>query len=280
MINAFEIIQKRISVRSYNPRPVNDELRGKLEKICQENQEGLFHNSLRFRLLDMRSVSSAELRSLGTYGVIKGAQLYILGAVKEGEYCLEDLGYCMEHIILKATQLGLGTCWMAGTFKRGSFAKHMQLSEDEFLPAITPLGYPTEHNTKINGLIRFSVGAHRRKTWEELFSKADGRSPLREEEAGSYRDALEAVRLGPSATNRQPWRLVKDQKDLYHLYLKENRFYNRLLGKIRLQNIDMGIALCHFELVARQRGNEGSWRQVDPDLQLPGMKYIASWLNR
>ena len=279
MLDAMEIIRKRTSVRTYSPSPVDDLLKAQLEKICQEKQEGPFHNSLRFQVLDLEEISREELPKLGTYGVIKGAQLYILGAVREGKYCLEDLGYSMENVILEATRLGLGTCWLAGTFKRGSFARQMHLSKDELLPAITPVGYPAEHNTTVNGLIRLSVGANRRKPWEELFYKADGKTPLLEEEAGSYRDALEAVRLGPSATNRQPWRLVKDQKDQYHLYLKENRLYNKLLGKIRIQNIDMGIAMCHFELVARQREYKGCWQQADPNLHLHGLKYIASWLH-
>ena len=279
MINAMEIIQKRTSVRTYSLRPLNDRLKAELEKICGENQSGPFQNSPRFQLLDLGEIGREELRKLGTYGVIKGAQLYILGAVREGKYCLEDLGYSMENVILEATRLGLGTCWLAGTFKRGSFARQMHLSKDELLPAITPVGYPAEHNTTVNGLIRLSVGANRRKPWEELFFNADGKTPLDKEQAGSYRDALEAVRLGPSATNRQPWRLVKDQKDQYHLYLKENRLYNKLLGKIRIQNIDMGIAMCHFELVARQRGNKGCWQQADPNLHLHGLKYIASWLH-
>lgn len=278
MKNAMEIIQKRISVRNYSPRPVSHKLEAELEKICGENQAGPFQSFPRFQMLKFEEIPGEELRSLGTYGVIRGAQLYILGAVKEGGYCMEDLGYCMERIILEATALGLGTCWLAGTFKRGSFAKQMNIKEGELLPAITPVGYPAEQKTTINDLIRFVVRAHRRKPWEELFFNAEGK-PLSKEEAGPFGDALEAVRLAPSATNRQPWRMVKDRKGRFHLFVKETPMYNRMLGKIRIQNIDMGIAMCHFELVARQSGNQGSWQGKEPELEFPGLKFIASWLE-
>ncbi len=277
-MDALEIIKKRTSVRTYEEKPVDDKCKAELEKICEEYRQGPFGSSLRFQLLDLGKINRQELQSLGTYGVIKGARLYILGAVKEDRYCMEDLGYLMEEIILKATVMGLGTCWLAGTFNRGSFAKQMKLEEKELLPAITPVGYPGEQHSTVNGLIRFGVRAHRRKPWEELFFNADGK-PLSKEEAGTYRDALQAVRLGPSATNRQPWRLVRDLHGKYHLYLKETPLYNRVLGKIRIQNIDMGIAMCHFELVARQRGNQGSWQVKEPELDFPGLKYIASWLE-
>ncbi|WP_241423477.1 nitroreductase family protein [Candidatus Contubernalis alkaliaceticus] len=277
-MKAIEIIQKRRSVRTYSNISVGTETKEKLEKIFEEHKKGPFNNIMRFRLLDLGNLEIGEMRKLGTYGVIKGAKLYILAAVKEGTRCMEDVGYCMEHIILKATSFGLGTCWLAGTFKRSSFAEQMQLSEDELLPAIIPVGYPAEKAALVERMMRFGVKARHRKPWEELFFKEDGKTPLRKEDAGNYKEVLEAVRLGPSATNRQPWRVIKDNKGLYHLYLQENSFYNRALGKIRLQNIDMGIAMCHFELAAGQLGIKGRWQEVTPGLDLTGLDYIVSWV--
>ena len=110
-----------------------------------------------------------------------------------------------------------------------------------------------------------------------FFFKGSTLEPLDEKEAGDYRDAFEAVRLGPSASNKQPWRLVQDNEGLIHLYLKENKLYNRMLGKIRIQLIDMGIALCHFELAAKDRGLPGNWSVQEWKPQIKGLQYIASW---
>ncbi len=49
------------------------------------------------------------LKGLGTYGFIRGATAFIVGAIKHSEYNLEDFGYIMEKNILYATDLGIGT---------------------------------------------------------------------------------------------------------------------------------------------------------------------------
>ncbi|MEW5785161.1 MAG: nitroreductase family protein [Bacillota bacterium] len=276
-MQAMETIQKRLSVRAYADTPVSEAVQAKLRALFQEYERGPFGIPARFRLLDLSAVNRAELRRLGTYGVIKGARLYILAAVKEGKRAQEDLGYCLEKIILEATAMGLGTCWLGGTFRRGSFAGQMQLDKGELLPAITPVGYPADQTAFDDRQALCRAGLSRRKPWTELFFLIDGKKPLSEAEAGEYRAVLEAVRLAPSASNRQPWRLLKDQAGLFHLYLKEDRLYNRILGKIRIQNIDMGIAMCHFALAAKQLGLTGRWTPAAaPRGGGPGREYLAT----
>lgn len=275
--NAFEAIKERISVRSYSSCPVMESYRLDLEYYMATAGSGPFGTKPRFKILDLESLDKKELRGLGTYGFIKGARLYILGAAKDTPGALEDLGYCMEKIILKATSLGLGTCWLGGTFKRAAFAQKMDLEADELLPAITPVGYPAEEKRSADRLISLAAKAKKRKPWSDLFFGPGGKAPLTENESGQYRDALEAVRLGPSASNRQPWRIVKDEAGKFHLYLRENKIYNRIMGKIRLQNLDMGIAMCHFAMVAREQNLPGSWKAEPNEPVLTGLQYIATW---
>jgi len=277
MQNALDIIERRISQRSYAEKPVDDRLKKRLRAMFSEYNRGPFGGAVRFSLLDLDEVKREEARKLGTYGVIKGARLYLLAAVESRRCCMEDLGYCMEKIILEATSLGLGTCWLAGTFRRSSFAAQMKLTENELLPAVTPVGYPAEKPTIVDRVMRYGAGSRRRKPWEELFFAVTPESPLSEAEAGEYRAVLEAVRQGPSASNKQPWRLIKENAGSFKLYLKEDRRYNRAMGDIRIQNIDMGIAMSHFELAARELGLPGQW-QKDPDgIDYKGLTYIATW---
>ncbi len=145
------------------------------------------------------------------------------------------------------------------------------------LPAITPVGHPADETSPADLLTRIAAKSKKRKPRSEFFFGPGGKTPLTENEAWPYRDPLEAVRLGPSASNRQPWRIVKDEAGKFHLYLQENKIYNRILGKVRLQNLDMGIAMCHFALVAREQNLPGSW-QVEPGAPaLPCLQYIATW---
>lgn len=276
-MKASEAIKKRISVRRYSDEPVGVKQRAELEEYSHDNARGPFGSEVRFQLLDLEPLGREEMRRLGTYGMIRGARLYLLGAVKEGEGAFEDLGYCLEKVILKATMMGLGTCWLGGTFKRAAFASKMNLVEDEMLPAITPLGYALEEPSFSDKMVRFSASSNKRKSWSELFLSADGRTPLQEADAAEYGPALDAVRMGPSASNRQPWRIVMVSPGYFQLFLKENKIYNRIMGKLRMQNIDMGIAMSHFALVAAENQLPGSWIKEEEDPAVPGLQYIASW---
>ena len=265
-------------MRSYAAKAVSKEAILRLEALFSENTTGPFNAAVRFQLLDLNAISRDEWRRYGTYGVIKGARLYILGAVKIGERAQEDLGYCMEKIILEATEMGLGTCWMGGTFRRSSFAGRMNLASDEILPAISPVGYPADAATFTDQALRYGAGSDRRKPWDVIFFDGAVARPLTKAAAGDYSDVLEAVRLGPSASNRQPWRIIMEQPGCFHLYLKENRVYNRIMGKVRIQNIDMGIAMCHFELAAREHGLAGRWVSAAGPGEIPGLEHIATWI--
>ncbi len=274
-MDALETIKRRKSIRTYQDRPVEEELLNRIKELMEEHREGPFGNQVRFELLDMGALDRREMRRLGTYGIIKGAHWYLLGAVREGKDCMEDLGYCMEKIILEITAMGLGTCWLGGTFRRSSFADKMDLSRDELLSAITPVGYPASQNSYANRIVKLAAGSNNRKPWQELFFGPDGNTPLVKAEEGRFSRALEAVRLAPSAINRQPWRVVNCSDGCYHFYLKEN-FFN--LGKIRLQNLDIGIAMCHFHLVAQQEGLSGRWQKDAAAPEIRGLDHRATWV--
>jgi hypothetical protein len=55
-----------------------------------------------------------------------------------------------------------------------------------------------------------------------------------------------------------------------------------LLRLADLQRVDMGIAMCHFELAARESGVEGSWILDAPGIQTSEARteYVASWVAR
>ena len=279
--NVMETIKLRKSVRRYADKTVGDSVKNELTDYIQGIGSGPFGTTPRFQLLDLEPLKNKELRSLGTYGFIRGARLYLLGAIDDQQGAHEDLGFCLENIILKATSLGLGTCWLGGTFKRAAFANRINLASNELLPAITPVGWPEEKISTADSLIRFMEGSKKRKPWSALFLKGDGDTALSEAEANEYKDVLEAVRMGPSASNRQPWRIIKDGSDKFHFYMKENIMINRIISKVRLQNIDMGIAMSHFEMTARAKGLPGGWIMKEPPFICPGLKYIATWtLNK
>ncbi|MBI4733391.1 MAG: nitroreductase, partial [Rubrobacteridae bacterium] len=96
-----------------------------------------------------------------------------------------------------------------------------------------------------------------------------------------YGTVLEMVRIAPSASNKQPWRIIcgRSEKD-FHLFLERTKGYNKkIYGLSDLQRIDMGIAMCHFETAAEESEIRGSWIKNKPqDINVPASwEYVASW---
>jgi nitroreductase len=92
------------------------------------------------------------------------------------------------------------------------------------------------------------------------------------------------VRLGPSASNRQPWRIIHDQ-DQWHFYLRRSAGYGQgisgLFMATDLQRVDMGIAMSHFALTAQELGLGGAWRVEEPGIKMPNelTEYVVSWVE-
>jgi len=270
----------RRSCRTYESRPIEEGKLSAWETFLTANTTGPFKSQVRFIISNLQQMKSGEAKVPGTYGVIQGAQFFIIGAVKKSEMAMEDFGYAMEKNVLYATESGLGTCWLGGTFQRTGFARLIDLQEDELLPAITPVGYAKEKKSLTDRMFRYMASSDKRKPWEQLFFLNDPKTPLVGAQAGDFGQVLECLRIAPSASNKQPWRIIKDEdsKEI-HFYLQRTPGYGNLAGGISLQNIDMGIAMCHFELSAREMGLGGQWvRQASPGLKAAGsMEYIVTW---
>jgi hypothetical protein len=260
--------------------PLKDDDHQKLNDFLLTNVRGPFGNRVRFQIIDLAAREKDEIKTLGAYGFIKGASVFIVGAVTKGDWAMEDYGYCMEKNILAATYLGLGTCWLGGTFNRSASASKLGKREDEVIPAITPVGYPKDRKSIMDSAIRFFAKSHSRKAWEELFFCGDIRNPLERGIAGAYALPLECVRIGPSATNRQPWRVVKEKVDnIFYFYLRRTPGYAERYPEVSLQDVDMGIAICHFEVALQEMGRKGSWQRVPVAPPQRGLEYIVSWIE-
>jgi hypothetical protein len=279
-----EIIQKRFSCRTYIDKPIAEEEQEHLSDYLSATGAGPFGGAVRFKLIAATDQDRKALKGLGTYGFIKGATAFIVGAVGPSRKNLEDFGYMMESVILFATDMGLGTCWLGGSFTRSRFAKKISATVEELVPAVTSVGYILKKRQS-GVTVRQIVGGHNRQPWENLFFREKFGIPLLSDEAGPYAVPLEMVRIGPSASNKQPWRIIKDG-DSWHFYMQRTRGYGntltfKLLNIADLQRVDMGIAMCHFEMTAGELGLKGRWDIKEPKIEKPASlcEYTASWIG-
>ena len=137
-------------------------------------------------------------------------------------------GISGEAFVLEAAALGVGTCWVSGTYRRG--AVNVKLSENERVVAVTPLGLAAGDPPQ----------KRRRKKLSDICNSAPENWPL-----WAYQ-AAEAVRQAPSAVNLQPWSLSYGQRTL------------RLLGR-KADSLDMGIAILHMAAAAGGSRQHWEW---------------------
>ena len=266
----YDLLSKRISRRRFDGRRVPAELREQLEVFCDGASApagapdsgpvapGAVPAPARICLVD----DPAQLLFtglVGGYGKVTGTPLSaaFIGR-SSGEGPLPDdvqaaAGYVGEGFILEATRLGLGTCWIAGSFDHEGAGELVELGAGEQVVAVTPLGYPTQQQTSGERLLRTMVKASARLSVEKLAPDILG---------GSWPQwavvAVQAARLAPSGANRQPWRFR--MKDGALVMARAEKLY-------RTAPIDFGNARLHVELGAQHEGVTGSWTTLpEPDV--------------
>ncbi len=282
--SVIELIQRRFSTRAYLPTPIGETARTGMENAAASLRTGPMGCPLRFAFIAATDDDADRLRGLGAYGFIKDATGFIVGAVRPAEMSLEDFGHAMEQLVLRATDLGLCSCWLGGFFTRSRFARAIAAGRGEQVPAVVSVGLVGSDEEARDQPLRRRIGASRRLPWESLFFDQRFGVPLSPEGAGDYATALEMVRLGPSASNKQPWRVVKSA-NAFHFFLERTKGYGntaafKLARVADIQRIDMGIAMSHFELSAGQLGLRGGWSIEKPPESPPGsrVEYAVSWV--
>lgn len=271
-----EAVSKRYSVRNYKEEEISEAEKRSIESFIK-SLSNPFGSKVDFHYLNNQDMEDEE--KLGTYGVIKGAKQYIGTTIKLESMALESLGYEFESLVLYLAHLGIGTCWLGGTFDREGFAEAMKVGGGEIFPIITPYGYAADHKHEMEIEMRKMIQADHRKSWNELFYKDDFSTALSKETAGDLAFALEMVRLGPSASNKQPWRVVIKDGALHFYEDKEPGYSDRF--EYDIQRIDMGIAAAHFDISVNEKGIAGHFEiDMDPGIDSPeNLEYVFSWVR-
>ncbi len=268
-MDMMELIRHRRSVRTFDGRELSPADKARVLDFA-EAAGNPYEIGITWKLL-----SAAENHL--SVPVITGADTYIAGKLTRQPHAEEAFGFSFEKIVLFAESLGIGTTWIAGTLNRAVFEQAVELGENEVMPCVSPLGYPSDRMSVRETLMRKGLKADSRLDLMSLFFEGDFAVPLDPEKACGLLNELEMVRLAPSAVNRQPWRVVLTS-DAAHFYEKQNWGYVSKDGW-DLQKVDVGIAMCHFAcgLEEAERGFEIT--VSDPGISVPqDVCYVATFI--
>jgi len=227
-----DAIKIRRSRRKYIPEPLKSSSEVSLQELIDEynNKE-----NLDIRLVVDNGKAFEGLRK--SYGMFSGVRNYIgLIECKADPVYLEKLGYYGELLILHATALGLGTCWVGGTFHRASCP--FNLSQGESIHCVITVGRVQEKLSKREKFI-YKLTHRKSKIAEQMYT-SDSPTP------DWFLSGMKAVELAPSAVNRQPV-----------MFTYKDGIVTASVKDITGEGLalDLGIAKLHFELGA----GGGTW---------------------
>ena len=211
-MDIFEAIRQRHSVRSYEDRPIADDVAKALESFIDRcNSESGLHIQL------VRDERKAFDSFRAHYGRFSGVSNYIALIGPDNAQLDEKCGYYGEKVVLEAQRLGLNTCWVALTYKKVPNA--YVVLEGEKLDLVITLGYGNTQGVQ-----------HRSKSESDV-------SNVSQDSPKWFKDGVQAALLAPTAINQQK----------FYFELSGDKVIAKS-GLGPCSKIDLGIVKCHFEI--------------------------------
>ncbi len=232
-----QAIIDRISRRTYTGERFSQDERETIEAMVAKINEA---SGLCISYLEDGSDAFASMKK--TYGMFKNVRsLLVMKGDEKDENLFEKVGYYGEEIILDLTDMGIGTCWVGGTFDR----EKITADANEQITCVIVIG-KIEKVTFKEKMLRNTISKKRKSVEERLRSTVSVPQWLH--------DTMEAVRLAPSAVN--------SQKPMF--YYDGNVVTADVANDYAMDLIDLGIAKKHFEEGAGGRFDLGigaQWHQ-------------------
>ena len=150
-MNTFETIQKRRSIRKYKTKPVEPEKIQKLLEAARLGPSAANRQPCHFIVVTDEKAKASLSEAYNQEWFLRAPVIIVGCADPEeawgkrfgGEYWKVDAAIAMQNIVLTATELELGTCWIAA-FKEKPVKKALKIPNNVKVVAMTPVGYPDE----------------------------------------------------------------------------------------------------------------------------------------
>jgi nitroreductase len=242
----YPAIAARRSRRNYQKdRPIEAKARDQLAGVCSSFRP---YPCARVEFV-AEPPDDVFANAVGLYGNIKNAPGFLAFVADTADPGMQEkIGYTGEAVVLEATRLGLGTCWVALTYNAKRVSSIIKLAAGEKLVAVSPVGYTLEQWTFEEKVFTLFGTMHQRKPLDSMVTG------LKETDRPAWaKAALEAARLAPSATNRQPWSFDVGNDGIIVSIKASGMEFN--VSK----RLDCGIAMLHVELGAMSSDMTGSW---------------------
>jgi nitroreductase len=175
-LDFYDVVKHRRSVRAYDSKPVPHDVLKRILETAQFAPSA--SNRQPWHFIIVTDTAKREKLSKGIYaGFLAESPVVIVGCGDEAtmeRWYRVDVTIAMEHIVLAATNEGLGTCWV-GSFDENTVKEALKLPEQFRVVALLGMGYPRE---KSDFKKKIDYAFDRRKKLEEIVSQNEYGKPM------------------------------------------------------------------------------------------------------
>lgn len=235
-MDMYQAIFKRKSIRNFLSVSLESNVLEDINKYTETLAP--FNTEIKTKIY----ILNDEKQVKGMFKVKAPHYLAITSETKENY--LENVGYILEQVVIYLTQKGIGTCWLGGSKPKEN------IQEDNF---VIMIAFGKANET----LYRENISEFKRKSISEISNLSQ------------TNDMLEAIRLSPSAMNKQLW----------YFEFKENTIdvYRKNDVKLfeRMSKIDIGISMSHIYIAAQKEGRNIEFSK-DKSKEKSGYSYVTT----
>lgn len=258
---AYRTLLSRRSCRRFDSAPLSSALLQQIEESLHTIQPLQPGQAIQFSLLQELEKTRLAVAQ-GAYGRFIVSPHLMIPYTLHNTDPLVELGFQSQQAVFHLETLGLGSCYIGAHGRVLKLQKEFDLPEEAQLAAVLVFGTPSPStlNHNLNQSLRSLFGSRKRKPLQELLlpsPQSETAAQPREWEA-----ILQAGRWAPSATNAQPWRLLRLEDNTLQLFTNP-AVYPFVLsseGKLMYALFDAGIFMANILLAAQAFGVHAAWQ--------------------
>ncbi|MFX0059883.1 MAG: nitroreductase family protein [Candidatus Hodarchaeota archaeon] len=152
----YDVVRKRRSYRFFKPNMPEDEKVNRILEAARLAPTWANMQGMHYIVVKDKEIVKEVWEAIDQKQKFADSPIFIVGVIAESgsganrgeKYYPVDFGICFEHLILAATEEGLGTCWI-GLFNENKIKEILTIPKKYRVLGITPLGYPLKQKGEV-----------------------------------------------------------------------------------------------------------------------------------
>jgi len=242
----LELIESIRTIRDFKDEAISNEAINKIIEAGYNSCGLVGTDNIKIQFIQDGKKFFEELgNSAGYFGNLIEAPHYLIITSKLHNNMMENSGYIMEAMRLKAWELGIGSCWLSieDSFELRSALK---IDSEDIVTSFLGLGYQYKGIFKTD----MSEKSDRLGIEDLVYKQKWGEKCMFEDiESRGLTSVFYYSKFAPSWGNLQPWRFILCDDKIILTMLKDNES----------NGLDAGIMMLYLEKAAYEAGFKGKW---------------------